>query len=824
MEDVPSLTRQETRKSTVASSSSRVTVPPATVPQDVAHLQTLSTAALKETLLIRGENVRADENDRGSDGEFCDTPKTLWDAAASQDGKSQLRVSPNSTSAANRLLRTMSRPVETWMPKGLNGIKALAGRWVHKRSAQRIQGGMIMGPDGTVARLKRMYKDKFSVMLRGSTYTARLLGSALFWDDGDVWIREKPGSPIEGSWSDKTHLAIAQVITGEYLHKQDGTSVKIAELHPGRISVPFPGGTRQAMLADDRLIWDSGEIWLRATGQKPFDGRWTHKSRPGLVQLIQGDTLYGADGIEIKLVFLSKNRLAMKLKNRVYQATLVGDDLVWDDGDVWERIADQVSIDGSWIQRSNRTPTETVQGEVVVRPDGSEATLTYDDENGLRMHHGDRVFTGRIVGDELAWSDGDTWIRKGSPEQEVNGPVQEPLGTGNASDEDDSIQADAVPLKTKGFRKVLRNNSVVTGLIPFIPFGFVAFWLGWPSTLSFLLNLSGIIPATWFLGKSLEELSKTFPGTFASLVAGHRNAVTEILVCLACIRQRHLTIIPYLLFGFVATKLLLILGAALVWGAVRFGDVSLDADGNRLYASSLLLAVLFVVMSTIHNTLLQDDQVTLTISRGFTMLLLSLYVQFLFFCHSEGRFLFAGLRDDANEKQDFSYAAPGLGQVPRLAKGEMSLPIAVAVLVLSFGLTLCMCEYMLWSLPAVAEAANVDNNFIGTVIIPFFTTLPHHAIVSASSSEAQEAVSFVVSSACQVLLLISPLAVFAGWACGLDVFLKCDILLTSALVLVTMMTSQLASARSASWVQGAALIFAYFIMITCLLYNGEYKD
>jgi len=68
----------------------------------------------------------------------------------------------------------------------------------------------------------------------------------------------------------------------------------------------------------------------------PFDGRWTHKRRPGhRIEVIQGDTIFWHEGCETKIAFRGQDRFAMRLEGEVFFAQRIGNQLLFDDGDAW---------------------------------------------------------------------------------------------------------------------------------------------------------------------------------------------------------------------------------------------------------------------------------------------------------------------------------------------------------------------------------------------------------------------------------------------------------------------------------------------------------
>merc|ERR1712232_1018493 len=62
---------------------------------------------------------------------------------------------------------------------------------------------------------------------------------------------------------------------------------------------------------------------------------------PGLLEVIKGDHIQGANGYMLKLKQEGKSKFSVRIGGKAVHAELVGDQIVWDDGDVWLLVQDQ---------------------------------------------------------------------------------------------------------------------------------------------------------------------------------------------------------------------------------------------------------------------------------------------------------------------------------------------------------------------------------------------------------------------------------------------------------------------------------------------------
>lgn len=249
--------------------------------------------------------------------------------------------------------------------------ESLDGQWVHQDRpgiCEVIRGDTLYGPDGTVKKLTFPGDDRVSLVLHGRAFEAQLLAGRLVWDDGDVWLRPPP---IQEGY------AFAGADSWQPLPR------------------PF-AGRNLPLLA--------------------FSGHWKHQRSPEFVETIQGDSLIGPSGSLHRVTFCGGNRISINVGGKSCSAALVGNELFWDDGDVWLRVAAAVELDGRWVHQGKPGVVEIVKGGTLFAMDGAVKTIMAMGNGTFFMVLHGNAFQARLVGDKLLWNDGDTWLREGRQE------------------------------------------------------------------------------------------------------------------------------------------------------------------------------------------------------------------------------------------------------------------------------------------------------------------------------------------------------------------------------------------------------------------------
>lgn len=86
-------------------------------------------------------------------------------------------------------------------------------------------------------------------------------------------------------------------------------------------------------------------------------GRWTHKDAEiEGVELILGDTLLWSSGGTSKVTPVDGNRLSLTVNGGKYEARVIGQSLVWDDGDIWIRASGHLLDRYKYVSREDLHP------------------------------------------------------------------------------------------------------------------------------------------------------------------------------------------------------------------------------------------------------------------------------------------------------------------------------------------------------------------------------------------------------------------------------------------------------------------------------------
>ena len=258
-------------------------------------------------------------------------------------------------------------------------------------------------------------------------------------------------------------------------------------------------------------------------------------------------------------------------------------------------------------------------------------------------------------------------------------------------------------------------------------------------TVLFVLAAVSLIPLAWLIGESTEHAGEhTGPRIGGLLNASFGNA-PEVIIALIAVADNLPDVVRGSMAGSVVSNILLVLGAALVFGE----DARLDRRSLLGQLGLVFAAVLLLLIPSIpgwHGDPNRHSLALLSIGPAVALLVLYLVVTTV------------GVRRRAPHE--------------RTSDGGWSLPLALVTLGVATVATAVISEILVHSLEAFAEAANLSEFFIAVVIVAIVGNAAEHggAVVIARRGKMKLATEIAVSSSAQVGLLVIPAVALVSFA------------------------------------------------------------
>jgi Ca2+:H+ antiporter len=319
----------------------------------------------------------------------------------------------------------------------------------------------------------------------------------------------------------------------------------------------------------------------------------------------------------------------------------------------------------------------------------------------------------------------------------------------------------------------------------------------------------GIVPLAGWLGAATEQLAlRTGEGIGGLLNATFGNAA-ELIIALVALQKGLYPVVKASLTGSIIGNLLLVLGASMLAGGLKFKRQGFNVTGARAQSTMLtLVAIAFVVPAAFHQLAGPDSRgrerdLSLTIA----LVLLVIYVLHLVFTLITHKQLFTGPPSrEGREEQPWS-----------LAK-------SAGVLATSTALLAWLSEILVGSVEPAAASFGMTRVFVGVIIVAIIGNAAEHstAIMMAMKNRMELSLGIAIGSSIQIALFVAPVLVLASRALGPRpmnlLFTPAELLAVFAAVLIT---GQIAGDGESNWLEGAQLLTVYVILALVFYFLPE---
>jgi len=287
-------------------------------------------------------------------------------------------------------------------------------------------------------------------------------------------------------------------------------------------------------------------------------------------------------------------------------------------------------------------------------------------------------------------------------------------------------------------RKILWASLALAPVVFLLKWGFSV-----GDVVLFVAASAALVPLAWLIGEATEHAGEhTGPGVGGFLNATFGNA-PELIIALLAIANGLPNVVRGSLMGSVASNILLVLGAALVFGR----EAKVDRRSLLLQLGLVILATVAFLIPSIPGWHGNPDRRSLAVATiPVAVVLLLVYIG-----------LIANNLRRHRRLHSESDAEPG---------EAWSLLRSLAALSLATVATAFVSEILVHALDRFAHSAHLSEFFIAAVIVAIVGNAAEHggAIVIARRGKMNLATEIAISSSAQVAMLVTPAVALLSFA------------------------------------------------------------
>lgn len=325
-------------------------------------------------------------------------------------------------------------------------------------------------------------------------------------------------------------------------------------------------------------------------------------------------------------------------------------------------------------------------------------------------------------------------------------------------------------------------------------------------TLLFVVTCAAIIPLAGWMGRATEHLSARAGHGVGGLLNATFGNAAELIIALIALSKGYIDVVKASITGSIIGNILLVLGASILTGGIRFQRQTFNQSGARISSTSLALAAVgLIIPSVFHIAAAQhpggwSPQAEQKLSFAIASVLATTYVLWLVFLLVTHRGLFS-----PEEVAEAGSTEPE----------EPTWSIAKAILVLGVATTFVaiMSEFLVGSVEAARESWGVTEVFVGVIIVAIIGNAAEHstAILAAMKNNMDLSLGIAIGASIQIALFVTPVLVFSSYLFEKPMNLEFTMPEIVAVTLAVWIVSVISGDGECNWLEGVQLLSVYLI-------------
>jgi len=365
-------------------------------------------------------------------------------------------------------------------------------------------------------------------------------------------------------------------------------------------------------------------------------------------------------------------------------------------------------------------------------------------------------------------------------------------------------------------------------LVVALPAAVVADLLHAGPAVLFILSALAVVPLAGLVGRSTEVLAERVGGSRGALLNATFGNVAELMIAALLVLHGEITVLKASITGSIVGNLLLLLGVSMIVAARHRSEVPVTRVA-REQTTMLFLAVGILLLPTVFALRPESSRSRLDEVSGLVaVVLFAVYALSLLFMlrTNEDLYRTGPTAPNANAKATASASAvtaaaaasapvegDGGSGSAEAAPGAWSVRGSLVVLAVATVLVTVAAEIVAGSVQEAGTSLGLHSGFIGFVVLPLVGNAAEQfsALTLAAKDRLGVASEIAVGASMQLAMFVVPVLVALGALSGHPFDLSFSALELTALVIGTLLTSQLLADDKANWLEGVLLLGLYVV-------------
>jgi Ca2+:H+ antiporter len=349
----------------------------------------------------------------------------------------------------------------------------------------------------------------------------------------------------------------------------------------------------------------------------------------------------------------------------------------------------------------------------------------------------------------------------------------------------------------------MRARPSLYWLLVFVPISLIAVFGVRRPLFVFVTACLAIVPLAGLIGRSTASIAIHSGPRVGGLLNATFGNLTELVIAVLLVSAGEFEVVKASLIGSIVGNIVLVTGAAFFAGGLRHKELFFSNRSAGVQTSSLLLAVLALLMPALF--------VDLNPNTGGQRLVVSVVVAAVLI----GRYLAALLF--TNVTHSHLFRSPTMAE-----QAEWSRGTALAILLVTAIVVGVEAEFLTGSIGPTVAALGVSRIFIGMFVVAIVGNAAEHAgaVLFAIQNKMDIALEIAFGSSTQIALFVAPLLVFVSLLIGRPMDFVFSPFEVAAVGLSTVIVAVAVVDGRTNWLEGLQLLGAYVILAVSFFFVG----
>ncbi|NEU27672.1 calcium/proton exchanger [Paenibacillus polymyxa] len=331
----------------------------------------------------------------------------------------------------------------------------------------------------------------------------------------------------------------------------------------------------------------------------------------------------------------------------------------------------------------------------------------------------------------------------------------------------------------------------------------IAHYTHWNAVAQFLICAISVVFVAGFLGRATESVAHYAGQRLGGFLNATFGNAAELIIAIFLVKEGLYDMVKASLTGSIIGNLLLVLGASLFAGGLKYKVQNFNISLAGLSGSLMIVAVIALFVPAVFlNTHVITDSESDTLSLIVAGTLIVAYIAWLIFSMITHKDYLADVTEQKDQELPHEHA-------PIWSRNK-----SIAYLVLATVMVAFVSEWLVGTLEVFTVQFGLSELFVGAFLVAIIGNAAEHsaAILLAMKNKIGASVEIAVGSSLQIALFVAPVLIFVSYFMGNTMNIVFTTIELVAIAVAVFIAKSITQDGSTNWYEGLMLLVVYVLL------------